>query len=349
MRLGVYVGSFNPVHEGHIKIAKFLLNNNYVDKVLMIPTLGYWTKLVDISLYHRIKMLKFYESNKIIIDTKHNNLEYTYEILDALKKETNAELFLIIGADNLVNFHLWKNVHKIKELAKILVINRDGIDTSKYINNDIKFILVDGFKSVNISSSKIKEYILAGKYDKINKVMNNHVIKYIKDNKLYRRLKMEEKYTLIVRKLESLKKTIATMESCTGGRIAAEITNISGASDVLKFSAVTYASEYKIKMGVKEETILKYTVYSANVAREMSKQISLFAKSDIGVGVTGKMDEILNEEKRLNNNKIYVSVYDQKNDKYYEKMLIGKFAKREENKKMVASVIADMILFILNN
>ena len=56
--------------------------------------------------------------------------------------------------------------------------------------------------------------------------------------------------------------TIASMESCTGGGFANSITNIEGASDILKFSAVTYSNEYKIRMGVPEEIIDKYSVYS---------------------------------------------------------------------------------------
>ena len=52
--------------------------------------------------------------------------------------------------------------------------------------------------------------------------------------------------------------TIASMESCTGGGFANSITNIEGASDILKFSAVTYSNEYKIRMGVPEEIIDKY-------------------------------------------------------------------------------------------
>ena len=66
----------------------------------------------------------------------------------------------------------------------------------------------------------------------------------------------------VVEKLRTIGKTISTMESCTGGAVANEITNIPGASEVLKFSAVTYSNEYKIKMGVSEEIINKYSVYS---------------------------------------------------------------------------------------
>ena len=54
----------------------------------------------------------------------------------------------------------------------------------------------------------------------------------------------------LVKILIDKKKTIVSMESCTGGQFASEVTNIEGASEVLKFSAVTYSNEFKIKMGV---------------------------------------------------------------------------------------------------
>ena len=61
----------------------------------------------------------------------------------------------------------------------------------------------------------------------------------------------------IVKLLTKNNETISTMESCTGGAIVNEITNIPGASDVLKYSAITYANEFKVKMGVSKETIDK--------------------------------------------------------------------------------------------
>ena len=44
MKIGVYFGSFNPMHDGHKKVADFVLENNYVDKVLLLPTPNYWNK-----------------------------------------------------------------------------------------------------------------------------------------------------------------------------------------------------------------------------------------------------------------------------------------------------------------
>lgn len=86
--------------------------------------------------------------------------------------------------------------------------------------------------------------------------------------------------------------TIATMESCTGGGIANEITNISGASSVLKESYVTYCNEAKIKQGVPKEVIEQYTVYSQETAIEMAKAVKKQANSNISVGVTGQLGRI---------------------------------------------------------
>ena len=69
-------------------------------------------------------MLKFYETNNIIIDTKNNKYEYTYQVLRNIKKEyKNSEIYLIIGNDILENFSKWKNINEILKY-NIIVIKR---------------------------------------------------------------------------------------------------------------------------------------------------------------------------------------------------------------------------------
>ena len=75
----------------------------------------------------------------------------------------------------------------------------------------------------------------------------------------------------IIHILQLGQKTIATMESCTGGGVVNAITNCEGASEVLKYSAVTYSNEYKVKMGVPKEVIDKYTVYICIYDRDNNK------------------------------------------------------------------------------
>ena len=86
--------------------------------------------------------------------------------------------------------------------------------------------------------------------------------------------------------------TISTMESCTGGGIANEITNISGASAVLKESLVTYSNEAKIKYGVSSNVIDQFTVYSMETAMEMAKAVKKISNSNIAIGVTGQLGRI---------------------------------------------------------
>lgn len=143
-------------------------------------------------------------------------------------------------------------------------------------------------------------------------------------------------------------KTISSMESCTGGGFANAITNIEGASEILKFSAVTYFKEFKIKMGVSKEIIDKYTVYSNETARAMSKSISDYTNSDYGVGITGKLNRIDKNNPFGDDNVVYFSIYDRKNDKYFDNDLKVIKASRMENKNLVIENITNELLSLLN-
>ncbi len=153
----------------------------------------------------------------------------------------------------------------------------------------------------------------------------------------------------IVELLIKLNKKIATMESCTGGFIAASVTDIEGSSSILNFSAVPYSNEYKIKLGVNEKTIEEYSVYSMNVAREMAKSISDFALSDYGIGITGKINR--KDENNLfgDDNKIFYSIYDKENDKFYDYSLTAINDTRFNNKVMIKNDISKSLLNILKN
>ena len=151
----------------------------------------------------------------------------------------------------------------------------------------------------------------------------------------------------VVKKLIEKKLTISTMESCTGGGVANAITNIEGASEILKFSAVTYSNEFKIKMGVDENIIEKYSVYSIEVAKCMSKKISEFSDSDYGIGITGK----INRSDKFNiygsDNLVFVSIYDKCNDKYYTLSIDTINCSRRENKNMIVKNIVKVMLGII--
>ena len=151
----------------------------------------------------------------------------------------------------------------------------------------------------------------------------------------------------IVRLLKEKNKTISTMESCTGGGIANAITNIEGASEILKFSAVTYSNDFKIKMGVDEKIIEKYTVYSTETANEMSKKIAIFTNSSYGVGITGQLNRYDPYNKTNENNIVYISIYDKESNSFINKKIKVSEKSRRDNKEIIINEVIDVLKNLL--
>ena len=147
----------------------------------------------------------------------------------------------------------------------------------------------------------------------------------------------------IIKELTKDKKTLSTMESCTGGGVANSITNIEGASEVLKYSAVTYSNEFKIKMGVDEKVIEKYSVYSIETAHEMSKKISMYTSSDYGIGITGKLNRVDKNNPFGEDNIVFVSIYEKKNNKFYDLKIKAIKQSRKQNKDLVIEEIIKLL------
>ena len=180
MKLGIYVGSFNPPHKGHIHVVNYLLHKKIIDKVLIIPTGAYWNKQDLAPLKDRINMLKFYETTNIKVDTENNKYPYTYELMQELsKKYPKSDLYLIMSADNIINFDKWKNYQELLKY-KIIIMNRGNIDIKSYTNKypQGNFVILQEFDNINISSSEIRKNL-------DNEFLDNEVFYYIKENHLY--------------------------------------------------------------------------------------------------------------------------------------------------------------------
>lgn len=155
------------------------------------------------------------------------------------------------------------------------------------------------------------------------------------------------KTKIIIEKLNNINKTVSSMESCTGGGFANCITDVPGASAVFKFGAVTYSNDFKIKMGINSKSIDKYSVYSIEVAHEMSKSISGFSESDYGIGITGKLNCEDEENPHGDKDIVYVSIYDKHKNKFYDKCIRVKFKDRQKNKNLVIDESMDLLNSIL--
>ena len=134
--------------------------------------------------------------------------------------------------------------------------------------------------------------------------------------------------------------------SITGGALANAITNIPNASKVIKFSAVTYSNDYKVKMGVVSDLIEKYSVYSMEVAEDMAKAITRFTNSNYGVGITGKMKKADENNMTGENDVVFLSIYDVDNNKFYDTEIKLPYDDRIDNKNEILDIFIENFLKI---
>ena len=158
-------GTFDPPHTGHYYISKIALRKLRLNKILWVITKKNPLKnKPHLKIKDRINLSKkITEKNKKIavkyFDDKIRSAN-TFNLLNYLKKKTKANLFFLIGADNLKKFHKWENWRQIPELAKIVIFPRENysftsIATKKLNKSD--FIYIKS-KKINISSSIIRKF-----------------------------------------------------------------------------------------------------------------------------------------------------------------------------------------------
>ena len=164
-KIGILGGTFDPPHRGHLYISKIALRKLRLNRMLWIVTKKNPLKNKPyLKIKERIKL-----SKKMTKKNKRIAVKYfddtigsvnTFNLLNYLKKKTKANLFFLIGADNLKKFHKWENWRQIPELAKIVIFPRENysftsIATKKLNKSD--FIYIKS-KKINISSSIIRKY-----------------------------------------------------------------------------------------------------------------------------------------------------------------------------------------------
>ena len=189
MRIGVFIGSFNPIHIIHEKIVKDLANDE-LDKVIVIPANEkYHLKNGLEKFEHRLNMLNLvFNSNSIIVsDLEKEEYHFTYQNIEILKKIYPLdELYLIIGADNLIELNTWKNYKYLLDTCGFVVFGRNDIKIEEYINNTFtnysnKFIIKEEIE--NISSTLIRNKLK--RKENVELYLNKKIIDYIYQNKLY--------------------------------------------------------------------------------------------------------------------------------------------------------------------
>lgn len=188
MRIGIFGGSFNPLHKMHKDIAITLIDNNYVDKVIYVPVGNNYKKKDLISFEHRYNMLNLMTKKEDKLEVSNislsQNFLYTYQVLDYFKNEyNNSSIYFICGSDNLIEFSNWKNYEYILENYKLLVVGRNDDNIDKILENYLPYknnIIISGIEQNGISSSKIRSNFCENV-----SFLDSDVVEYIIDKRLY--------------------------------------------------------------------------------------------------------------------------------------------------------------------
>ncbi len=166
-KIGLLGGTFDPPHIGHLAISTSAKKKFKLDRIIWaITKKSPFKKKSKLNLKERVKL-----SKKIIKFNKFIKIKYfedkiksnrTINLINYIKTKNNCKIFLIIGADSLVEFHKWHKWKLISQKCNILVFDRQGykVQSLKSIafkhlrQKNLKFV---NFKKVNISSSKIRK------------------------------------------------------------------------------------------------------------------------------------------------------------------------------------------------
>ncbi|HLP52535.1 MAG TPA: nicotinate (nicotinamide) nucleotide adenylyltransferase [Chitinophagales bacterium] len=190
MKIGLFFGSFNPVHNGHLIIANYLCETTDLDKVWLVvsPQSPFKQKETMLGEYDRLNLINLaiekntnlYASN---IEFKLPKPSYTIDTLTYLKEKYPQHQFcLIMGSDNLETIHKWKNYELILNNYPLYVYNRRGSAVNPYPNN--KNITLLDFPFLDISSTFIRSSLKKG--ISMEYFLPDPVWKYIDEMNLYK-------------------------------------------------------------------------------------------------------------------------------------------------------------------
>jgi nicotinate-nucleotide adenylyltransferase len=193
MKIGLYFGTFNPIHIGHLIIANHMAEHSGLDQIWMVvtPHNPHKQKNTLLDDYHRLHMVHlatedFPKIKPSDIEFKLPQPNYTINSLVHLQeKYPTYEFSLIMGEDNLNSLHKWKNYEAILQHHHIYVYPRlNAVDTNEQFPNHTKIHRIDA-PIVELSSTFIRESIKNNK--NIVPMLPNKVWDYVEHNLFYKK------------------------------------------------------------------------------------------------------------------------------------------------------------------
>lgn len=195
MKLCVFQGTFNPIHNAHTRVAEFVAAKYDFDKILFIPAFNPPHKSLNLDMsYHRLEMAKLAVKNNSKfevsdIEFRRKGKSYTYLTIIELYKEFPVEgkINFLIGTDAFQYIEKWYETDKLKNLVKFIVfVREDNFDISKY-----DYLKDKGYEFEfqplsyeDISSTELRKDLKLGK--SISNYVAKEVEDYIKKNGLYK-------------------------------------------------------------------------------------------------------------------------------------------------------------------
>lgn len=196
MKLCVFQGTFNPIHNAHLRIVQYAINKYGFDKLLIIPAYKPPHKNYEDNMsIHRLNMAKLAVANlnnpkiKISdIEFKREGKSYTYLTICELYKQFDivGKINFIIGTDAFKQIETWYEADKLKKLIKFLVFQRENNFSPleyNYLKNKGYDFDFDPLSFDDISSTKLREKIQ--KHEDLNGLIDDSVKEYINKNGLY--------------------------------------------------------------------------------------------------------------------------------------------------------------------
>ena len=189
-KIGLFFGTFDPIHNGHLRIAKYITEEKLAHKVWLVVTPENPIKLRSkiSSFNHRFNMAKIatekYDNimpSDLEVNLKKPN--YTIDTLEYISNKLNdIEFSLIIGEDNYKIFDTWKDYKKILSNYKIFIYPRKGTlkENPHIINENAMYI---GGPRIDLSSTNIRNIV--SKNSDPKNLISSKVMEYINNNKLY--------------------------------------------------------------------------------------------------------------------------------------------------------------------
>lgn len=185
-RIGLFGGSFDPVHNGHLAVAKFAIENDLVDEVIFVPVGKPWQKQPPLAnAAQRLTMLELalggYSDFKISpFEIERGSTSYTIDTAKQLLLENPvAQIMLLLGADAAAGLRSWHQADQLLNLVQVLVIAREFESTPIL---DFKFNFIK-MPLIQVSSSEIREKISQG--ESIENLVPDAVKNYIINQNLY--------------------------------------------------------------------------------------------------------------------------------------------------------------------